>query len=195
MNTFKRASLISAVVAAFATFAATTTPVTAQTPGAAKPPAAAPAPQFDHHQNREPRAFSKPTERVEASLAYQRTALKITPQQQAQWDGYAAYARKQAKEMEQRFASMPPHGARPAAPANAIERLEREQAMLGQASTRLGERIAAQKPLYAVLSPEQQKVADQVLNPRHGGMMGGHGFMGGHGGGEHGGPHHDMMRG
>ena len=57
--------------------------------------------------------------------------------------------------------------------------------MLSQASSSLNERIAVQKPLYAALSPEQQKVADQVLNPRRGGMGGkgdhrGHGDRSGH---------------
>lgn len=177
MNTFKRVSLISAVAAAFAMTAAVTVPAMAQTPTA--PQATTPAPQFkqgEHRQHREARAFSKPTERVEARLAYQRTALKITPQQQTQWDRYASYVRKQAQDMEKRFTDMSPRGSRPAtppaSPPNAIQRLEQQQAMLSQASNSLNERIAVQKPLYAALSPEQQKVADQVLNPRRGGMGG-----------------------
>ncbi len=190
MNTFKRVSLISAVAAAFAMTAAITVPAMAQAPSAAKPQTTTPAPQFrhEHRQQREPRAFSKPTERVEARLAYQRTALKITPQQQTQWERYASFARKQAQDMEQRFAAMGPHGSRPASAPNAIQRLERQQAMLSQASSSMNERIAVQKPLYAALSPEQQKVADQVFNPRRGGMddrgdKGGrrwHGERGGH---------------
>ncbi|MGP1609593.1 MAG: hypothetical protein ACTS5G_02720, partial [Burkholderiales bacterium] len=39
-----------------------------------------------HHGNH---AFSLPGERVEARLAYIKTALKITAAQQAQWDAYA----------------------------------------------------------------------------------------------------------
>jgi len=184
MNTFKRASLISAVAAAFAMTAGVTVPAMAQAPNTAtaqSTPATQAKPQ--HRQHREPRAFSKPTERVEARLAYQRTALKITPQQQAQWDRYATYARKQAQDMEQRFAAKGPRGSRPATPPNAIQRLERQQAMLSQASNSLNERLAVQKPLYAALSPEQQKVADQVLNPRRGGMgeRGGKGGKRGHG--------------
>jgi len=42
--------------------------------------------------------------------------------------------------------------------------------------------LAVEKPLYAALSPEQQKVADVVLNPRfqskRGASMGGHGGFG-----------------
>lgn len=187
MNTYKRISLISAVAAAFAMTAAVTVPAMAQTSNSATPQGTTAAPQFkhEHRQNREARVFSKPTERVEARLAYQRTALKITPQQQTQWDRYASYVRKQAQDMEQRFAAMGPRGSRPATQPNAIQRLERQQAMLSQASNSLNERIAAQKPLYAALSPEQQKVADQVLNPRRGGMgdrggKRGNGERGGH---------------
>ena len=113
------------------------------------------------------RPFSKPTERVEARLAYVKTALKINDRQQPQWDAYAALARKSAKEMEDRFAQFrsqrgqrPGPGQRP----SAIERLERQQTMHANAIVRLNELLAVQKPLYAALSPEQQKVADVVLN-------------------------------
>jgi len=182
MKTLKRVSLISAVTAAFAMTAAATVPAMAQAQ------TTAPTPQLkqdEHRQHRETPAFSKPAERVEARLAYQRTALKITPQQQTQWEHYATYVRKQAQEMEKHFTAMGPLGSRPATPPNAIQRLEQQQAILSQASSSLNERIAVQKPLYAALSPEQQKVADQVLNPRRGGMGGkgdhrGHGDRSGH---------------
>lgn len=192
MKTFKRVSLISAITAAFAMTVAVTVPAMAQASNSAKPQAqaqtTAPTPQLkqdEHRQHREAPAFSKPAERVEARLTYQRTALKITPQQQTQWEHYATYVRKQAQEMEKHFTAMGPRGSRPATPPNAIQRLEQQQAMLSQASSSLNERIAVQKPLYAALSPEQQKVADQVLNPRRGGMGGkgdhrGQGDRGGH---------------
>jgi hypothetical protein len=114
------------------------------------------------------RPFSRPTERVDARLAYLKTALKITDAQQSQWDAYANLVRKNAQDMEQRFQSRQssepghPHHQRP----NAIERLERAQAFHAEAVTRLNQLLAVQKPLYAALSPEQQKVADVVLNRR-----------------------------
>jgi len=116
----------------------------------------------------EQRAFARPTERVEARLAYLRTALKITDAQQPQWDAYANQVRKEAQQMEQRFKSRRSAGSgrpqhqRP----NAIERLERAQSFHADAVTRINEILSVEKPLYAVLSPEQQKVADEVLNPR-----------------------------
>ncbi len=148
---------------------------------------ASPAPGTPHghhaqrfHQGKQ--AFSLPSERAEARLAYVKTALKITDAQQAQWEAYAGVVRKQAKEADAR---MQAHRAKMTAGAerkrpNAIERLERQQAFMAAASVRIGERLAVQKPLYAALSAEQQQIADKVLASR-GGKRGGHGRHGGFG--------------
>ena len=135
-------------------------------------PAAGPGPRrFDD------RAFNRPTERVEARLAYIKTALKITAAQEPQWNAYADVLRKNAREMDQRFQARQqqrragPASRRPEARPNAIERLERLQSFHAQAVTQLNELLAAEKPLYAALSPEQQRVADEVLAPGHRGMM------------------------
>lgn len=128
-------------------------------------------------------AFSLPGERVEARLAYIKAALKITDAQKTQWENFADVMRKQAKEadaqIQDRRASMAANTERK--PPTAIERLERQQAFMTTASTRIGERLAVQKPLYAALSPEQQRIADKVLSSRggkHGSRGGNHG---GHG--------------
>lgn len=128
------------------------------------------APQARHaqrHQQGE-RAFSLPSERIEARLAYFKTALKITDAQQSQWDAFAGVLRKHAKEadgrMQKRRAQMAQRGER--ARPTAIERMERRQQRLAVASTRLNEVLEAGKPLYAALSPEQQQVADRLLASR-----------------------------
>lgn len=125
-------------------------------------------PASSHRAKFEDRAFARPTERIEARLAYVRTALKITGAQQPQWDAYADLARKNAKDMEQRFESRKGGAAgRPERQRlNSIERLERQQAFHAEAITRLNDLLAVEKPLYAALSPEQRKVADVVLNAR-----------------------------
>jgi len=129
-------------------------------------------------------AFSLPSERVEARLAYIKTALKITDAQKTQWDNFAGVMRKQAKDGDVR---MQEHRAKMAANTerkrpNAIERLERQQAFMATASARIGERLTVQKPLYAALSPEQQQIADKVLAGHGGKRGGGHGGRhGGHG--------------
>jgi periplasmic protein CpxP/Spy len=158
MNRLLSTTLVSAFLAA-----TTASMAIAQTaPNANAPSASSPAHRFID------RPFSRPTERVEARLAYVKTALKITDAQQSQWDAYANFARKNAQDMEQRFKSMRsdkqehPKHQRP----NAIERLERAQSFLADAVTRINQLLAVEKPLYAALSPEQQKAADVVLNPR-----------------------------
>ena len=123
-------------------------------------------------------AFRLPGERVEARLAYIKTALKITDAQQAQWDAFAGVIRKQAGEADVRIQA---HREKKAARTEhqrptAIERLERRQQFMATASVRLGERLAVQKPLYAALSSEQQQIADKMFAGR------GHGRKGHHGG-------------
>lgn len=132
-----------------------------------------------HHDKK---AFSLPGERVEARLAYIKTALKITAAQQTQWDNFAGVMRKQARDADVRIQE---HRAKMAANTerkrpNAIERLERQQAFMATASARISERLSVQKPLYAALSPEQQQVADKVLAGQDG-KRGGRGHHGGHG--------------
>jgi hypothetical protein len=48
--------------------------------------------------------------------------------------------------------------------------MERGQTRLAAASARLNETLSAAKPLYAALSPEQQKIADELLTSRRHGM-------------------------
>ena len=122
------------------------------------------------------RAFRLPSERVEARIAYLKTALKISDAQQTQWDAFADTLRKQAQAMDERIKarrSQKAEGRRDARPT-AIERLERRQARLAAASARLNETLAAAKPLYTALSPEQQKIADELLTPQRRGMRHSH---------------------
>lgn len=131
------------------------------------------------------RRFRLPSERVEARLAYLRTALKITDAQQPQWESFANVLRQHARDMDERIKerrAKGPHarGSRPS--LTAVERLERTQQRMQERSAKLGEVIAAAKPLYAALSAEQKEVADQMLS-RHGrgkhrgGHRGGHRHM------------------
>ena len=133
-------------------------------------------PQARHHAqgpDHAQREHRKPSERIEARIAYLKTTLKITDAQQPQWNAFADTLRKQAREANQRFETRQAQPARDEkrTPPTAIERLERRQAMMAAASTRLTEVLAAAKPLYAALSPEQQKIADDLLAPRHGGRF------------------------
>jgi periplasmic protein CpxP/Spy len=118
---------------------------------------------------RRERQFRLPSERVEARLAHLRNALNIAPSQEPQWEQFANVLRTQAREMDQRIqerraqASQTPREARR---LTAIERLERRQKMMEAGATRLNQVIAAAKPLYETLTPEQQQVADQMIGNR-----------------------------
>lgn len=105
------------------------------------------------------------TDLVEARLAYVRTALKITEAQQSQWNAFADVLRNQAKQRDQWRESRRAEAAqRPAGQRfTAIDRLERRQKMMTISSQRLAEVVAAAKPLYAALSPEQQQLADELI--------------------------------
>ena len=133
-----------------------------------------------HHDGK--RAFTNPSERIEARLAYIRTALKITDAQQTQWNAFAETLRNQARTADQRmqeFRAQREQGASPQRPT-AIERLEREQQQHAASVTRINERLAVQRPLYAALSAEQKAIADELLAPRRH-----HGNRSGRGGSHH----------
>lgn len=150
------------------------------------------APQGDAQQVRPgPRAGHmhrhaqiRPTERVEARLAYIHTALKISDAQRPQWEAFANVLRKHAQQTEQfrqaRHAERAQAQGTQRPATTAIDRLERRQKMMSFASQRLDEVIAAAKPLYAALDPEQQKIADEMITKRarsgfgHGGHRGMH---------------------
>jgi hypothetical protein len=139
-------------------------------------PAGAPAGRAMMHRHQDS-AF-RLTDRVEARLAYIRTALKITAAQQLQWDAYAGVLRRQAGMMEKRMQERRAQfdkGATERRRPSLVERHEHQRERMIQASQRMDELLAVEKPLYAVLTPEQQRIADEVLAPRG---RGGHGGPG-----------------
>lgn len=172
----KRVFLATAVLAAFAVAAPAVLAQSAENADDAEIVAQAtpsPAPSAErgaqHHHGPGARGMRMPGERIEARLAYIRTALKITDAQQAQWDSFANVLRKHARDMDQRIQQRvaqhhQPGAQRPEGPQfSAVERLERQQQRLAQRSARLNEVISAAKPLYASFSPEQKQIADQML--------------------------------
>lgn len=127
-----------------------------------------------HHDGK--RAFMMPSERVEARLAYLRTALKITDAQQAQWNAFAETLRNQARAADQRmqeFRAQREQGTRER--PNAIARLERQQQRHAASAARINELLTVQRPLYLALSAEQKAIADELLAQRRHGRHFGHG--------------------
>ncbi len=133
------------------------------------------APAQDGKDGKHEHHHMMPSQMVEARLAYIKTALQITPAQTAQWNTFADFVRKQAKEREAKVEEMrakwEQHKDGDARP-DMIQRLEMRQKMLTAATASMGDYIAALKPLYASLSDTQKEIAPQVLG-RHGHGHGG----------------------
>ena len=103
-------------------------------------------------------------ERLEARLAEMKSKLQINAQQEPQWNAFADTLRKQARGAAEQMKARRGRGA--SASMTAIERLEQRKELLAAASARTDELLAAARPLYAALSPEQQKIADDLIAKR-----------------------------
>lgn len=117
-----------------------------------------------------------PGKHLEGRLAFVRAELAITEAQTPAWNAFADAVRKATKDM---MASMPMIHAN-AADAGWLANLERHEKMMASHLDGLRAIRAAAQPLYAALSDEQKKNADELLS----GPMGPMGGMG-----------HDMHRG
>ncbi|HLX79984.1 MAG TPA: Spy/CpxP family protein refolding chaperone [Burkholderiales bacterium] len=137
-------------------------------------PAASAATQSEGERQQRP--FSRPTERVEARLAYIHTALKITDAQQMQWDAFAVKMRQLAaareKAMQQwRDTMSRSSGKREHLELTVVERLEYWRRIYAEATARVNEILSVVKPLYEVLNAEQKQVADDLFARRDYGVM------------------------
>ncbi len=140
--------------------------------------AGAPAAKERAAQKSQRDAKGLPSERIESRLTELKSALKITSAQEPQWNAFADTLRKQARAGDERVKerrARADKGARPA-PMTAIQRLEQRQKFMADASAGMNEVLATARPLYAALSPEQQKVADDLM--ARGGRDGQHGHGG-----------------
>jgi len=119
--------------------------------------------------------WSNPAAMVEGHLAALKVELKITPNQEGAWKTFTDKARKQSETMiaqrEKAFSQ------KPAADVPAPERLAQRTEFAKQQIANMENMTAAVKELYGTLTPEQKKIADQLLaRGPMGGMGGGHGF-------------------
>lgn len=166
-----------------ATAACTTGYAQAPAPSAQAPAATAPQQtqqrDRDHMQGRrgEHRRFDF-SARAEARIAYVKAELKITPAQQAAFDRYAQVIRDNAASTQKAFQDMRGHRGQNEN-MSAVDRVEQRAKIAQMHDQQEQQYLAAFRPLYASLSPDQKKIADGLAAPRFG-----HGFHG-H---EHGGP-------
>jgi protein CpxP len=104
-----------------------------------------------------------PGQLIDGRIAFLKAELKITPAQESQWQQVATAMRDNAKALDQAISA----ARQQRGPADAVQRLElREQfaKVRADSDARL---LAAFKPLYASLSPEQQQLANQLMGPHH----------------------------
>jgi len=107
-------------------------------------------------------------EHLEGRLAFLKTELKITDVHAPQWNAFADAVRANAKAMSQMHQTMM---SRQSAPKTLPERLAFEKKAMSAHLEALNRTTATLDKLYAVLSPEQKKIADQIMvGPM--GMMG-----------------------
>ncbi len=92
-----------------------------------------------------------------------KSKLSITPEQEAQWSAFSDTVLQQVEQMK---AS---HQQRKSIPATAPERIDRQVELMKQRVAGFEAMGQAAKGLYAVLSPEQQQIADHKLLRWHGG--------------------------
>jgi protein CpxP len=134
----------------------------ATTQPSASPAAPAGAPAHPQHQ----RTFHS---HIDGRIAYLKAELKITPAQEPQFDKVAQAMRDNANDRQKSFQDMrAQHGK----PHNAVDALNTRIKMSqdrAQSDQRL---LAAFKPLYDSLTPDQKKVADDLAAPHHFGNRG-----------------------
>jgi LTXXQ motif family protein len=103
---------------------------------------------------------------IEGRIAFLKAELDITDAQQPQWNAFADAMRAQAGKMRTMHEQMMQRGM----PETWPDRLAHMERML---SVRLDAVQAMEEPvraLYAVLSPEQQKKANELISHQMGGM-------------------------
>jgi hypothetical protein len=101
-----------------------------------------------------------PFEHAEGRIAFLKAELKITDAQAPQWNAFAETLRSNAMSHRAAHQRMAADGA----PATWPERLAFQQKMLLTRLDSLKDMEAAVKPLYATLSDEQRKLADQLMS-------------------------------
>lgn len=117
------------------------------------------------------------TARAEARIAYVKAKLKVTPAQEAAFDKYAQVIRDNAATTQKTFDQMRSQRTQggPNQGMTAIDRVEQRAKMAQMQDQEQQQYVAAFRPLYASLSADQKKVADELATPqRHFGFLGRH---------------------
>jgi len=104
-----------------------------------------------------------PGQFVDGRIAFLKAELKITPAQEAQWQPVAAAMRENASALDQTITTARQNRTG----TGAVQRLESREQFAKVRADNDARLLAAFKPLYASLSPEQQQTANQLVGAHH----------------------------
>ena len=115
---------------------------------------------------RGPMAEMMAPEHVEGRIAFLKTELKITPEQEASWNAFADILRENAGGMKDGMMQMRDGMGMPdGATATPVQRLVRRESMLNSRLEGVQKLKAALEPLYQSFGAEQKQMADKLLLP------------------------------
>jgi len=105
-----------------------------------------------------------PGQLADGRIAFLKAELKITPSQERQWQPVAVAMRENADALDRVITAARQNRGE----MNALQRIEQRQQFARVRADNDSRLLAAFKPLYATLAPEQQRLADQLVAPHHG---------------------------
>ena len=116
-------------------------------------------------QSRMAAASMQPFRRIEGHLAYFRAELRITDAQMPQWNTFAEAVRAQADGLRQatQQAMGPTTTPGTTGPGTAPQQMERRIALLAAHHQAMRTVATAATPLYAALTEEQRRTADELM--------------------------------
>jgi periplasmic protein CpxP/Spy len=130
----------------------------AQAPGpGGAPPRGAGGPQSPGGA-KAPAGNAAGTSQIDREIADLKKQLKITPQQEPQFNAFAEIMRSNAQEMDAQMSQGSPNQN-----PNAVESLKREQQLTETQAAGLKRLVPALQSLYDTLSDPQKKIADKVI--------------------------------
>jgi len=125
------------------------------------PPANSSAAQSEAHHHAMQRML--PGQLVDGRIAFLKAELKITPAQETQWQQVAGAMHENANSLDQAIKAAP----QDRGSMDALQRLALREQFAKVRAENDARLLAAFKPPYASLSPEQQQVANQLVAPHH----------------------------
>jgi protein CpxP len=108
-------------------------------------------------------ARKMPGQFADGRIAFLKAELKITPAQETQWQQVDTAMRENAKSLDQTMTT----ARQDRTSMDAVQRLELREQFAKVRADNDARLLAAFKPLYASLSPEQQHMANQLVGARH----------------------------